>query len=86
MGHECSITNNSEHNVHWSIHTVGKGFEVNSGTVNANSSGKMKFPQAVWYDVKFTANGKSTWVIGKYHTKSPCRVTWAAGNVYATWE
>jgi len=83
MGSSISVQNDAHANCHVSIHTVGKGFEVRSFTVKVGEKIENKFPEAVWYDVKFIIGGYETWQIGVYGGSSKAfRVTYKDGTVY----
>ncbi len=70
MGAKLTIDNQTEHHANVSIHLVGKGNEVNAVTVKAGDKVETKFPEAVWYDVKFVADGLTIWRSGDYGAKS----------------
>ena len=83
MGSKISVQNMSDQGLNVGICTVGKGFEVKSFTVNANSAHDDQFPEAVWYDVKFIINGYEVWQIGVYGGSDKAfKVTYIDGVVY----
>jgi len=83
MGNSLSVKNDSNSGCNVSVHTVGRGFEVKSFTVKPGEKVDERFPEAVWYDIKFVVDGRENWQAGVYGgSPRNFRVTFQDNIVY----